>query len=48
MVRHVMNDGTVRAEIKGHIVDRKAVPDAYTVLSQVRKRQRKEGKQKTW
>lgn len=48
MVRHVMKDGTVRQEIKGHIVYRKTIPEAYTVLSQVRKRQRKEGDQNKW
>lgn len=44
MVRHVLSDGTVLEDLKGHVVKKEDVPEAYQLMDQMNKeKERKDG-----
>lgn len=48
MVKHILKDGTVLKDITGHIVKKEDVPAAYTLIEQLRKGRRQNGKANTY
>ena len=44
MVKHILIDGTVLEDLKGHVVKKEDVPEAYQLMDQMNKeKERKDG-----
>ena len=45
MIRHVLSNGTVLEDLSGHVVKKEDVPEAYMLMEQMNKKERKDGKE---
>ena len=39
MIIHVLKDGTITTDIKGHLVTQEEVPTAYEIINQLRRKE---------
>lgn len=46
MVRHVLRDGTVLEDLKGHLVKKEDCPEVYQLMDSMNEKERKDGNNK--